>query len=396
MRGRMEQSLTTPVPDQQAVLETRIAQLLAERDPRTTPAGDFLGAQFDAGLAFVQFPPGEGGLGFSRDLQGIVTERLNARGAPTGSIANPIGYGMAAPTIAAHASEELRRRYLRPLFTGEEIWCQLFSEPGAGSDLAAISTRARRDGDEWRLTGQKVWTSLAHEARWGLILARSDPGEVGHLGLTYFVLDMHAPGVDVRPLRQMTGDAEFNEVFLDNVKVDDHQRLGAVGDGWHVAVTTLMNERESVGSRVSPRGSGAIAVAVQLWHDRQDKPPVLRDRLSQLWIEAEVHRLTSIRASRSSATREPGPEGSTSKLHMTELNQKIAELCLKLIGPDGMAYDGYEMRRHVIHADSSVQRQFLRSRANTIEGGSSEIMRNILAERVLGLPKEPRSDHPSR
>ena len=197
------------------------------------PAGDgqrtatFLGAQFDAGLAFVHFPEGYGGLGLSRRLQAVIVDRLRQAGAPIGVMRNPIGYGMVAPTIVTVGSEAQRQRYLRPLFTCEEIWCQLFSEPGAGSDVASLATRAVRDGDEWVLNGQKVWTTLAHVARFGMVLARTDPEAEKHKGITYFVVDMHAPGVEVRPLRQMTGDAEFNEVYFTDVRIPDSERLGA-------------------------------------------------------------------------------------------------------------------------------------------------------------------------
>jgi alkylation response protein AidB-like acyl-CoA dehydrogenase len=368
--------------------------LIVSHPPSSTPEVDFLGAQFDAGLAWVHFPEGLGGLGVSRRLQRSVTERLAAAGAPMLLGRNPIGYGMAAPTILAHGSPEQQRRYLRPMFTGEHIWCQLFSEPGAGSDVAGLATRASRDGDEWVLNGQKVWTTLAHRARYGMLLARSDPGAEKHKGLTYFVVDMHTPGVEVRPLRQMTGDAEFNEVYFTDVRVPDAERLGDIGDGWRVAITTLMNERVSIGATVGGRGSGAIGTAVRLWEQRADKDPVLRDRLVALWVQSEVHRLTSLRAAANAIAGTPGPEGSTAKLHSAELNKAIYELCEDLLGAEGMLYDDWTMRR----PDSAggfggvAQRMFLRSRANSIEGGTSEIMRNILGERVLGLPGDVRSD----
>ena len=378
--------------------EERIARsvdaLLAEHPPASTPERDFLGAQFDAGLAWVDFPVGLGGSGAARRLQRVVVERLAAAGAPLLFGRNPIGYGMAAPTVLTHGSEDQKRRYLRPTFTGEHIWCQLFSEPGAGSDVAGLATRAVRDGDEWVVNGQKVWTTLAHQARYGMLLARSDPAAEKHKGLTYFVLDMHAPGVEVRPLRQMTGDAEFNEVYLTDVRLPDAERLGDAGDGWRVAITTLMNERVSIGATVGARGTGAIATAVGLWQRRADKDPVLRDRLTALWVESEVHRLTSLRAAANAIAGTPGPAGSTAKLHYAELNKAVYELCETLLGPEGMLYDDWTMRR----PDSAggygggPQRVFLRSRANSIEGGTSEIMRNILGERVLGLPGDVRVD----
>src|SRR5207237_1894778 len=209
---------------------------------------------------------------------------------------NIIGHGMAAPTVATHGTPEQKQRHLRPLFTNEDIWCQLFSEPGAGSDVASLSTRAVRDGDEWVVNGQKVWTTLAHTADWGLLVARTDPDLPKHKGMTYFLIDMHAPGVEVRPLRQITGDAEFNEVFMTDVRIPDAQRLGDVGEGWRVSMTTLMNERVAIGGNVSSRDSGPIGEALQIWRTRALTDPVQRDRLMRLWVESEVNRLTNMRA----------------------------------------------------------------------------------------------------
>jgi alkylation response protein AidB-like acyl-CoA dehydrogenase len=300
---------------------------------------------------------------------------------------------MAAPTVVTHGTEAQKRRYLRPLFTGEEVWCQLFSEPGAGSDVASLSTRAVKDGDEWVVNGQKVWTTLAHRSRWGLLVARTDPNQEKHKGLTYFVVDMHAPGVEVRPLRQMTGEAEFNEIYLTDVRVPDDERLGQVGDGWRVALTTLMNERVSIGGGIGPRNGGPIGHALQLWARRTDKDPVLRDRLLQLWVAAEVSRLTNLRAAQNRQKGTPGPEGSTAKLVHAELNKSIYSLCIDLMGPEGTLYGSYAMVRPDTAAQSdTIQKAFLRARANSIEGGTSEIMRNILAERVLGLPGDIRVD----
>ena len=383
-----------PRRDEDLVAE-RLDAFLAAHPPATTGTREFLGAQFDAGLAFIHFPEGYGGLGLSRQLQSFVTDRLRHAGAPQLVGRNPIGYGMAAPTILTVGSEAQRRRYLRPLFTCQEIWCQLFSEPGAGSDVASLATRAVRDGDEWLLTGQKVWTTLAHVSSFGIVLARTDPEAEKHQGITYFVVDMHAPGVDVRPLRQMTGDAEFNEVYFTDVRIPDSERLGPVGDGWRGAIVTLMNERVSIGGALASRGSGPIATAVDIWKHRPEdqKDPARRDRLMRLWIESEVQRLTNARAAASSHLGTPGPEGSTAKLAFAELNKRIYELCLELLGPEGMLYDTYAMRRPEGAGGSGpAQRMFLRSRANSIEGGTSEVMRNILGERVLGLPGDIRTD----
>jgi alkylation response protein AidB-like acyl-CoA dehydrogenase len=378
----------------EASVDQRLDQLLAEHPPGDTPAQEFWGAQFDLGLAWVQFPEGEGGLGLAPQMQGVVDERLRAAGAPSNFGRNPIGIGMGAPTVQSHGSEAQKQRYLRPLFTCEEIWCQLFSEPGAGSDVASLSTSAVRDGDEWVVNGQKVWTTLAHLSRWGMLVSRTDPEQPKHKGLTYFVVDMHAPGVDVRPLRQMTGEAEFNEVYFTDVRIPDAERLGDVGEGWRVSMTTLMNERVALGGGTAPRGMGAIAEAVKLFKERGGGDPVKRDRLMQLWIKAECARLTNIRAAGNRQIGTPGPEGSTGKLASAELNKHIYEFCVDLMGPAGVLYSSYEMVRPdgVVFLSHDIPKAFLRSRANSIEGGTSEIMRNILGERVLGLPGDIRVD----
>jgi alkylation response protein AidB-like acyl-CoA dehydrogenase len=324
---------------------------------------------------------------------------LQAAGAPSAFRRNPIGFGMGAPTVETYGSEDQKRRYLRPLFTGEDVWCQMFSEPGAGSDVASLATRAVRDGDEWVVTGQKVWTSLAHRARYGLLLTRTDPDVPKHAGMTYFVLDMHAPGVDVRPLRQMTGEAEFNEVFFDQVRIPDRERLGGVNEGWKVAMTTLMFERFNTGDEV-PRGGGSIALAVREWSKRGDTTSpaarALKDRLVRCWVDAELHRLTNLRAAQTRDHGTPGPEGSVGKLQMANLNQAIFDLAVDLVGADGMLYpSGYEMVRPDtmgFDRDADPMKALLRAQANSIEGGTSDIMRNILGERVLGLPPDARTD----
>jgi alkylation response protein AidB-like acyl-CoA dehydrogenase len=373
-------------------VEQRLEQLLASFPPGSVDARTFLGAQFDAGLAYVWRSPGLGGCDAPRELQGVVDRTLQQAGAPRPSAGNPIGVGMAAPTLASFASETDLRRLLRPLFTGDELWCQMFSEPSAGSDVAALATRAVHDGSAWVVNGQKVWTSLAHLATWGLLLARTDPSAAKHAGLTYFYLDMATPGVEVRPLRQATGDAEFNEVYLTDVRIPDHQRLGDVGDGWRVALTTLMNERVSIGGRVTPRNGDAIGEAVRLWQET-GRDDAFRDQLMRLWIRAEGLRLTNERArSQSLKGDSPGPEGSIGKLVTGELNQDIYAFCMELMGAAALqhphGYDG----EFGEEATADVRYRFIRSMANTIEGGTSEIMRNILGERVLGLPTPPRLD----
>lgn len=374
-------------------------RVVAEHDPRSVPIAQFLGACFDAGLSWVHFPEGLGGLGVSRGLQAVADRILQDAGGPVPLALNPMGYGMAAPTVREHAqTDDVRKALLRPLATTEHIWCQLFSEPGAGSDLAGLATSAVADGDAWIVNGQKVWTSLAHRARWGLLLARTDPNVPKHRGLTYFVLDMHAEGVETRPLRQLTGHAEFNEVYITDARIPDAYRLGAVGDGWRVAMTTLMNERSALGGSGSRRGAGTIGDAVALWASRPDlHTPVLRDRLTLLWLRAEAQRLTSERSRAAATVGGPGPEGSIGKLVGAELNQHIYEFCMDLLGPEGILYDGYPVPGQGADRDGGdwrgpIQQRFLRSRANTIEGGTSEVMRNILAERVLGLPGDLRAD----
>ena len=371
-------------------------RVVAEHDPRSVPIPEFLGACFDAGLSWVHFPAGFGGLGVSRGLQVVADRILQNAGGPVPLSLNPMGYGMAAPTVREHAqTDDVRHQLLRPLATTEDIWCQLFSEPGAGSDLAGLAPSAVQDGDEWVVNGQKVWTSLAHRARWGLLLARTNPDVPKHKGLTYFVLDMHGPGVQTRPLRQMTGHAEFNEVYITDARIPDTFRLGGVGDGWRVAMTTLMNERSALGGSGNRRGAGTIGEAVALWASRPDlQTPVLRDRLTSLWLRAEAQRLTSERSRVSASVGGPGPEGSVGKLVGAELNQHIYEFCMDLLGPEGILYDGYGKSGDADAEDwrGPIQQRFLRSRANTIEGGTSEVMRNILAERVLGLPGDLRAD----
>jgi alkylation response protein AidB-like acyl-CoA dehydrogenase len=376
------------------LVRRRVERLLADHDPASEDPVEFLGAQFDLGLAWVHFPEGNGGLGVTPGLQAIVSTALADARAPVASTRNPIGVGMAAPTVVTHGSDAQRRRYLRPLWTGEEVWCQLFSEPGAGSDVAGLATRAVRDGDEWVVNGQKVWTSLAHLARWGLLLARTDPDVPKHRGLSYFVLDMQAPGVEVRPLRQMTGDAEFNEVYFSDARIPDVERLGDVGTGWNVALTTLMNERVFIGGNAPPRGSGLIGEAVRLWNERGHADPARRDRLVELWIEAEALRLTTVRAAQLRRAGTPGPEGSTAKLAAAELNKKISAFCMDLLGADALLYGTYDVPRtdRSMIGSRDIRMTFLRSRANSIEGGTSEVMRNILGERVLGLPGDIRVD----
>ena len=302
---------------------------------------------------------------------------------------NVIGLGMGAPTVMHWGTEEQKQKWLLPMAQNKEIWCQLFSEPGAGSDVAGLSTRAERDGDEWVVNGQKVWTTLAHIAKWGMLVARTNPDLPKHAGMTYFIVDMKAPGVEVRPLKQMTGDAEFNEVFFSDVRIPDSHRIGEVGEGWKVATTTLMNERVALSGAGSSGGENVgggpvdelvrFARTTGAWDD-----PVIRQRLMQAVIEGRLIKITNYRAAAQRKTgRPPGPEGSITKLFQAEYNKRLQELAMDILGAKATAWSADES------AVANRVRGFLRSRANTIEGGTSEIMRNILGDRVLGLPREP-------
>ncbi|MEN3534659.1 acyl-CoA dehydrogenase family protein [Microbispora sp. ZYX-F-249] len=377
--------------DEASVAE-RARAFLAEHDPAVMDRLEFLRARFDAGLAWVHFPEGLGGLGAPRGLQAVADREL--KGTPDNQPGRiGIGLGMAAPTILAFGTEEQKRRFLRPLWTGEEVWCQLFSEPGAGSDLATLATRAVREGDEWVVDGQKVWTSSAHTARWAILVARTDPDVPKHRGLTYFVCDMHAPGVEVRPLRQITGEAEFNEVFLTGVRLPDSLRLGEVGDGWRVAQTTLMNERVAIGGTPSRRTM--MGVVAETWRSRPElRTHDLHQRLLKLWVDSEVMRLTAVRLREQLAAGHPGPEGSGMKLAFARLHQELSGLEVELLREDGLAYDDWTFRRPgtVDFIGREAGYRYLRAKGNSIEGGTSEILRNIIAERVLGLPAEPRAD----
>ena len=352
--------------------------LLAEHDPATTDPIEFLGAQFDLGLAWVHFPEGRGGLGLSPKLQTTINQRLGSAGAPAPYARNPIGYGMCAPTVVTHGSEAQKQRYLRPLFTGEEVWCQMFSEPGAGSDVAGLSTRAVDDGDEWVLNGQKVWTTLAHVARFGIVIARTDPEQVKHKGLTMFVIDMHAPGVEVRPLVQITGEAEFNEVFMDEVFVPREHLVGELHNGWAVANTTLAHERgtsfpfkEQVVHEVFLDELYAIAAARGALDDVE-----IADSLAQSFVELRVLRLHNWRTlSRLSKGIQPGPESSYVKLQWTDMTQHMADVALGIEGADAPRYPG------------KWQRQWLWSKAASVAGGTSEVQRTIIGDRILGLPR---------
>ena len=386
--------------EQTRIAEQAVDALLAEHDPAEESLIEFRSRQYDAGLAWVHHPPGFGGLGLSRRMQRVVDRRLRAGGAQP---ADPSTFFLmlVGPTIFTHGTDEQKRRYLKPMFTGEERWCQLFSEPGSGSDFAGLGTRAERDGDEWVVNGQKVWNTLAHVADLGMLVARSNPELPKHKGLTYFALDMHAPGVEVRPLRQITGEAEFNEVYMTDVRVPDSARIGAVGEGWRVSLTTLMNERTAIGGAVggaTTAQQGPLGSLLEAYRnmDPSVRTKAHRDEVMQLWVRGEALRLTNVRAFQNARAGNPGPEGSVSKLMLAEFNKELTSKVLDLEGPAAMVDYDYGFRRPTaISLDGKfgdTHHGFLRSRANSIEGGTSEIMRNILGEQVLGLPGEPRVD----
>ncbi|MFN0153533.1 MAG: acyl-CoA dehydrogenase family protein [Gaiella sp.] len=331
-----------------------------------------------AGYAGLTWPQEYGGAGGSASRQAIVLEELAAAGAP--DHVNVIGLNMVGPTIIACGTDAQKRRFLSPLLDAREIWCQGFSEPDAGSDLSALRTAARRDGDRFRLDGQKVWSSYAHVADRCLLLARTDPESQGHAGLTMFLLDMRSAGVEVRPLRQLTGDEEFNEIFLSGVEVTESDVLGEVGDGWRVAVTTLLHERGTFGVALVARLDVAVRRLLELARDRGASPSQ-REAIASEWVTLQALRHTAHRALEGAAGGSPGPEGSILKLMWSEASQRVAALGQELLGVDGLLvgesapYGGW------------WQRQQVRSRGNTIEAGTSEILRSIVAERVLGLPR---------
>jgi alkylation response protein AidB-like acyl-CoA dehydrogenase len=362
---------------------------LEENNPGAEPPSDETAFEFrrawqrrlhEAGWAGVSWPKEYGGRGATLIEQAIFNEETARAQSP--SVANVLGLAMGGPTVIAHGTEEQRKRYLPPILSAEEIWCQGFSEPESGSDLASLKTRAVRHGGEWVVTGQKVWTTIAHHSKWCMLVARTDPDAPKHKGLTYFLMDMKQDAVQVRPLVQITGEAEFNELFIEEARIPHENIVGGEGNGWAVAITTLMHERATlafslqVGVHIAlgqlverargTRGNGGAA----------SEDPVIRQRLAQLMIEAEVLRLNAYRGlTATMRTGVPGPEGSLGKWHWAEINQSLTELAMDIAGP-----------RAMIDEDEWTYR-FLRARANSIEGGTTEILKNIVAERVLGLPR---------
>jgi alkylation response protein AidB-like acyl-CoA dehydrogenase len=348
-----------------------------------------------SGLVVPTWPVAYGGL----DATPAVARRIEAELRPynLGRL-NPLGLNLAAPALFAHGTEEQRRRYLPPIVRNEEVWCQLFSEPGAGSDLASLACRAERDGDGWVLTGQKVWTTWAHIADFGVCLARTDPDVPKRKGITYFLVDMHAPGVTVRPLRHITGEVDFDEVFLDGVRVPDSCRVGGVGEGWKVAGATLSGERQMVAGSgsggVDRIGGSSAGRLLELARRGRRLDPVTRHRLVALWSEERIREWTNMRVRAGlRAGRPPGPESSIGKVHQGELNQRIQLLATDLLGAGALAWEVPEGGGQGPEAYAAALpyevKGMLRSRANTIEGGTTEVNKNVVGERVLGLPREP-------
>jgi alkylation response protein AidB-like acyl-CoA dehydrogenase len=327
------------------------------------------------GWAGISWPAEYGGRGATLVEQAIFGEEMARANAPRP--ANVLGLVMGGPVLIAHGTEQQKERYLEPILSAEEIWCQGFSEPQAGSDLASLKTRGMKQDAGWRVTGQKVWTSFAQWAKWCMLVARTDPEAPKHKGLTYFLLDMEQDEVEVRPLRQITGEAEFNEIFFEDAWIPDENVVGGVGNGWAVAITTLMNERAGLGSSAALRLRRDLRELITLVNERGlGGAPVIRQRIAKLQIGIEALRLGALRTlTTTMETGTPGPEGSISKWQWADLNQELTSLATDVLGPDGLTWDS-EWTHH-----------WLRSQANSIEGGTTDVLKNIIAERVLGLPR---------
>ena len=357
---------------------------LAENHPGEEPTGDEAGFEFrigwqkklhEAGYAGVSWPEQFGGRGATLIEQAIYGEEMARAKAP--STANVLGLVMGGPVVIAHGTEEQKQRYLEPILSAEEIWCQGFSEPESGSDLASLKTKAVKSNGEWLVTGQKVWTTFAHHAKWCMLVARTDQDAPKHKGLTYFLMDMEQDEVQTRPLRQITGEAEFNELFMEEARIPDENVIGGVGNGWGVAITTLMHERAGLGAASAAQVKIVLGQLLELARERGvDDDPIVRQKIATLLIEAEALRLNAWRGlTQIMKTGVPGPEGSLPKLQWSAVNQGITELAMEIRGEEAAV------------KESDWTYRFLRARANSIEGGTTEILKNIIAERVLGLPK---------
>ena len=370
-------------PNEQAFRD-ELRGWLAENHPGEEPSGDEAGFEFRtewqkklhaAGYAGVSWPEQFGGRGATLIEQAIYGEEMARAKAP--STANVLGLVMGGPVVIAHGTEEQKQRYLEPILSAEEIWCQGFSEPESGSDLASLKTRAVKSNGGWSVTGQKVWTTLAHVSKWCMLVARTDQDAPKHKGLTYFLLDMEQDAVQVRPLHQITGEAEFNELFIEDAYIPDENVVGGVGNGWAVAITTLMHERAGLGAAAAASVKIALGQLIELAKERAlADDPIVRQRIASLLIEVEALRLNAWRGlTQIMKTGIPGPEGSLPKLQWSAVNQGLTELAVSIQGEEGLA------------KDSDWTYRFLRARANSIEGGTTEILKNIIAERVLGLPR---------
>ena len=343
-------------------------------------AKEFMAKLYDAGYSGITWPREWGGQGLTQAEERAFAAEARDYSLPTYVFS--IGLGMTGPTIVDRGTDAQRQRFVRPLLRGEEIWCQLFSEPGAGSDVASLQTKAERDGDHWVVNGQKVWTSVAHHADWGLLLARTDVEVPKHKGLTMFLVDMRHPGVTVRPLKDMTGRSNFNEIFFDNVTIPDEHRVGEVDDGWSVAVTTLLHERLSISAGVGMSGQKDNPASLEALREVVDTgDPIVRDQLVELHIRSRALALFNQRlAQETRAGIFPGARGSAAKLLLAELTLFQADLATRLVGPEAALRD-----HPLAHAVSLAP-------GMALGGGTNEIMRNIVGDRVLGLPPEPRVD----
>jgi alkylation response protein AidB-like acyl-CoA dehydrogenase len=371
--------------DSELAFRDELRDWFAAHEPEAEPSGDedahyqwrrdFQRRLSDDGWAAVHWPVEYGGRGATMTESAIFFEELGRAGAPLP--ANVLGLLLAGPTIMTWGTPAQKERHLGPILTAEEIWCQGFSEPDAGSDLAAVKTRAVRDGDEWVVTGQKVWTSGAQYSKWCMLVARTDPDAAKHKGLTYFLMDMEQPGVEVRPLRQITGENEFNELFIDGARIPDANVLGGEGNGWKVALTTLMNERAGLAFFLQVRMRRLLDdLFIAAVESGQIKDPIVADRLGELHLRAEVLRLTAYRGLTAiEKYGQPGPEGSLTKWMWSQTNQQLTQFAADLLGPAALVAGG------------SWSYELLRARGNSIEGGTTEVLKNIVAERVLGLPK---------
>jgi alkylation response protein AidB-like acyl-CoA dehydrogenase len=365
-----------------------LSRLLTEEDDESAvaQAKAFQAALFDAGLAGLMAPREYGGQGLGLTEQLIWNEEASGYEIPTMPLL--IGHGMCLPTVLVYGTPEQRSRYLQPLLRGDEVWCQLFSEPGAGSDVASLQTRAVRDGDEWIVNGQKVWTSGAHYSDFGILIARTDPDVPKHLGITMFILDMHSPGVTVKPLRQITGGANFNEVFFDDVRIPDSMRLGDVGGGWRASITTLMNERVAIGAGGAGGRGAASDELIRLARRRGlAGDPVVRQGIVDVLVRERILGYVGQRIRAAVlAGRDPGPEGSVAKLASTVLMKQAADVGVSIAGPGAIAWSEGDER------GARWAMGVLGAPGGAIAGGTSEVMKNIIGERVLGLPKEPQVD----